>query len=410
MRFHSVGLTFVALFSLFSLQTNAQSSFVLTNSNTSAVVTFTNTTGTASVTNGTMIVFEGQLDADWIVEKALDTASGLTLASVQLLTQIKLFDELPASNEVGNVQGAVAALRNGTGSSVGTYYAWGVSNSVLTWMPLLSTNGTPFTVNDGETNYITFVFSYPSGGTGVVSNKIYIGESVDTVMEPSVWIVSGTTTTTGINSVSLLGVGVLEQVGSASGSAAPLSSAISLDVYYASNNVYAAVTTTGEQGTSPIKIYAWINGSWVEVGSFVPEGDGEGHTYRVVLTGLVPGRSYLFMVKDEVGHEFLSSSSLLVRTITVESSSIEMATDLQMRMLTVTFNTETAHRYQVKICADLTASADQWTVEDVRQYREAEGAWGSFTNEFMAAGTKTQIQIPVNQERAFFKIFMLENR
>ena len=110
------------------LTAQAQSEYVLTDGNTANSVAFTNSLGTAAL-DGTMIVFEGQLDADITVDAVAGT-NGYSLASLQLLTQIKLFDELPASNEVGTAQGAVAALRDAPESTTGTFYVWGSTNTV----------------------------------------------------------------------------------------------------------------------------------------------------------------------------------------------------------------------------------------------------------------------------------------
>lgn len=142
----------------------AQGTYPLTDQGETPVTrTFTNSVGTASATNGTMIVFEGQLDSSLGIEKEYNAFCDTYLASVQLLIQIKLFDELPLSNELVNVQGAVAALRDSAGSSNGTYYAWGSTNGLaMTWLQLKTTNNLPFTVVDGGTNYVTFVFSYPT--------------------------------------------------------------------------------------------------------------------------------------------------------------------------------------------------------------------------------------------------------
>ena len=410
MRFLRAERVFFAV-ALFFFHSAFAETYVLTNAADNTTVTFTNTTGTAYTTNGTMVVFEGQLDADWGIAKAYDSTSEKYLASVRLLTQIKLYDELPASNEVGNVQGAVVALRDETGSSNGTYYVWGVTNAAPVaegWAPLLSTNGTAFTVVEGATNYITFVFSYPESGP--VQYKVYIGDVGDTVMSPSVWVTSATTATAGITSVSLVGSGTLEGVASTNGSPVSLSSSISFDVFYsvASNKVYGVVTTEGEQGSNLIKIMAWINNGWVLVGSFAPIGDGEGHTYYVALTGLTPGQSYKFLVEDEEGHEFYSTASQVVRTINIGETYFSMADDLQMRMMNVKFNTEKGKCYQVRVSSDLSRSADQWQVEYVRHCK-TDGTFGVLTNEFVAGdGDQSLIQIPVNTNKAFFKIFQLQ--
>lgn len=112
----------------FCLKAVAQSSFTLTNSNDASTQIFTNSLGTAVLTNG-LIVFEGRLDATMPVVAAV--SAGKLLASVQLLAQIKLFDELPSSNEVGAVQGAVAALRDQAVPTTGKVYARGSTNSVM---------------------------------------------------------------------------------------------------------------------------------------------------------------------------------------------------------------------------------------------------------------------------------------
>jgi hypothetical protein len=380
----------------------AQDAFPLTDVGTGETRVFTNAMGVASM-DGTMIVFEGQLDSTFSVTSAYNEVSGLYLASVRLLTQIKLFDELPVSNEVGDVQGAIAALRDAPEASTGLYFAWGVSNAVLTWVPLMSTNGTQFAVNDGETNYVTFVFNYPTDESPV-TYQVFVGDIDATEMEPSETLTSSTSETNGITSLSLLGVGGVQEVGSASGSPSPLSASIGLSVYYASNNVCADIYTVGERGTMPIKLYAWIDGAWVLVGTVENVyGDGD-HKYHIVLTGLTPGQSYQFRVIDEVGHEFTLSQSYEVKTITIGEAVVGTVADLEMQMLTVTFNTEPGRTYQVKISPELAAPAGEWTVEDV--YLDS---LGEFVSEFTATGSQTQVRIPINTYKAFFRIYMLEN-
>lgn len=375
----------------------ASDTYVLEDSNTSTEWTFTNTLGTASTTNGTMIVFEGQLDAGVNVTSAWSSAAGAYLATVQLLVEVKLFDELPTSNEVGNVQGAVAALRDGTGATTGSYYAWGLSNSVPAWVPLLSTNGTQFTVEEGATNYVTFVFAYPTDSTPI-TYQVFIGNYGDDWMEPSESITSVISGTDGIESVSLLGSGVLQSVGSASGAPSALSSKLSMSVYYSSNNVCADVYTVSESGTGPIRIFAKINGVWVEVGRIDDVAGEFDNVYHVILSGLKPGETYQFMVYDEAGRVY--TESLTVATIKIGSSVI----DMEMQMLAVTFNSEPGAHYEVRVSSDVGAAASLWTVEDVDVYKD--GSWsGSLTNSFMAGASETTIRIPKNRTRAFFRIY-----
>lgn len=372
----------------------AADTYPLVDSNTSAGWTFTNSLGTASTTNGTMVVFEGQLDASMNITSAWSNVAGAYLATVQLLVEVKLFDELPSSNEVADVQGAVAALKNGAGKP-GLYFAWGVSNSVATWVPLMNTNGTQFSVYEGATNYVTFVFNYSAAP---VSYQVFIGNYGDEWMRPSEPITSVSSKTDGIDSVSLLGAGVLQSVGSASGAPADLSSKLSMRVYFASNSVCADVYTVNEKGTSPIKIYAWINGDWVLVGT-IDDVKGEfSNTYHVILSGLTPGQTYKFKVYDEVGHEYVES--LVVESIAIGSAVV----DLAMQTLNVTFSSVPDATYEVRVSGELGGTS--WTAEEVSVNQG--GSWGSPTNTFKAEATQTQIRIPKNRDRAFFRIYRLD--
>jgi len=402
MKLKSLALTVVMMVLGLCAGALAQGAYNLTDIGTGETRVFTNSLGTASV-DGTMIVFEGQLDATFSVTSAYNAVSGMYLASVRLLTQIRLFDELPASNEVGEVQGAVAALKVSSDPDAGIYFAWGVSNSVLTWVPLMRTNGVQFAVNDGETNYVTFVFSYPTDASPV-TYQVFVGALGAELMEPSEPVTSSMTEEDGITSVSMVGVGGLQEVGSASGSPSPLSTSIGLNVYYASNSVCADVYTVGERGTNPINIYAWINGAWVLVGTVDNVyGDGD-HKYHILLTGLTPGQSYVFKVIDEVGHEFTLNQAIKVRTIEIGEAVVETIVGLELQTLRVTFNTEAGRRYQVKISENLAAPASEWSVEQVYVGSEEDPV-----TEFTATGPQTQVRIPLNRYKGFFRIYLLEN-
>lgn len=390
----------------------AQSSFPLQDSGTNFVTrTFTNSVGTAYNTNGTMIVFEGQLDSTLNIDKKYNAGCDTSLASVQLLLQIKLFDDLPYSNELANVQGAVAAWRDSPGSSNGTYYVWGSTNSVpMTWLQLKDTNSLPFHVFDGETNYITLVFSYPA--VGPVTYYAFVGKPLPGGgkgdMFPSEAVTSLTSSaTSGISSLSLLGAGVVQEIGTSSGTTAPLSTSISMSVYFSSNSVCADVATVNENGTSPIRIYAKINGVWTLVGTISSvNGDGDGHMYRhVVLSGLTAGKTYNFQIVDESDHVHY------VDNVTVETITIGEAVFVKgaMQTLEVTFNTTQGRYYQVKVCDNPAASADQWSLEYVSQYK-GDGVWGaSSTSSFQAGpGTQTLIRIPINKTKAFFRIVSVD--
>jgi hypothetical protein len=369
----------------------AQGAYVLTNETTSAEVIFTNSLGTAT-NEGTMIVFEGQLESNFKVDYARDTNSNYNLASLRLLTQIKLFDELPASNEVGTAQGAVAALRSAPESTTGTLYAWGSTNTatpVMEWVPLLQKEGgNTFSLTDGSTNYITFVFNYTSN-----RYQVFVGE------EPTAQVASAAVSSPamdgkgGINGVSLLGVGGLSGVASASGDVVPLlSSSVGFSVYATANGILFILDPVNEQGSGWFTVYAKINGEWVEVGKI--QSDGSGHYEFLAYPGLLQvGQSYAFRVIDEIGDPH-NLDSVAIKTIKMES--VVMEPDVMV----VTFNTEAGKSYQVISAESLTSS--EWTATVI--HYPTDGGWGYGSGAFTAAGTTTTVKIPRNTQKAFFKI------
>lgn len=389
-------------------QVAAQGSFTLYDTHTGDPVVFTNLVGTVS-SNGVLVVFEGELESLVSVPKAYNLTSDRYLASLQLLTQIRLFDELPQSNEVGTVQGAVAALRDGVGSSNGTYYVWAVTNVGLTgWTPLLSTNETPstFPVADGETNYVTFVFSYPTNGSPV-TYQVYLGNSGDMVMTPSSPVTSPTGETNGINSVSLLGQGGLMEIGTASGSPSPLSTAVDFSVYATTNGVRIEISTVNEEGAGTITVYALINGVWTPIGTV--EADGS-NRYYLYTTGLQVGQSYWFKVVDEANHTHTSTSAIEVKTIKME------AVAMTLDAMRVTFNTEYGRKYQVKVGGSLSKPVSEWATESVSVYNPVSDTWSPYSSEpFMAGpGLQTVIQIPIHMSqtnaKAFFKVILVQDK
>jgi len=372
------------------LTAQAQSAYVLTDGNTSGEVTFTNSLGTAEL-DGTMIVFEGQLDADITVNATAGT-NGYLLASLQLLTQIKLFDELPASNEVGTAQGAVAALRDASESTTGTFYAWGSTNTVtpvMEWVPLYQSYGvTPFAVTDGSTNYITFVFNYTSN-----RYQVFIGDT-PTTQVASVTVPSMTMEgKNGIAGVSLLGTGGLEAFASASGDPSPLSSSIGFSVYATANGILFILDPVGEQGSGWFTVFARINGEWVEVGKI--QSDGSGHYEFLAYPGLLQiGQSYAFKVIDEIGNPHELADPVAIQSVKMES--VVMKPDVML----VTFNTEPGKSYQVISAASLTSPT--WTATAIYFPTAVGEGYGS--EPFTAGGTSTTVRIPRNTEKAFFKI------
>jgi hypothetical protein len=384
----------------------ALDTYTLADTGTAGDRVFTNTVGTSS-SDGTLIVFEGELESFIDVPKSFNLTSGLYLASLQLLAQIRLFDELPVSNEVGTVQGAVAAIRDGVGLTTGTYYAWGLSNGAPTWVQLMTTNTPPaaIAVNDGETNYVTFVFSYPEI-SGPVSYKVYIGDSEDQVMESSEWVDSPTTVVDGISSVSLVGVGGIEEVGSASGSTGPLSTSVDFSVYATTNGVRVEVYTVNENGSGAISVYAQINGEWTLIGTIPAEkvvGSGS-NKYTLYVTGLEVGQSYMFKIVDEANHTHTSTTAIEVKSIKMDAVTMTLDT------MRVTFNTEYGQKYLVKVSEDLAAPIGLWSTEFVSRYDAATGNWSVYTNvPFMAGpGLQTVIQIPMSKNKAFFKVILVD--
>jgi len=338
-----------------------------------------------------MIVFEGRLDSDMTVAAAQGSNS-CDLASLRLLTQIKLFDELPSASEVGTVaQGAIAALRSAPDSTTGIFYVWGSTNTVtpaMEWLPLYKSDGvTTFTVTDGSTNYITFAFNYTDD-----KYQVFIGP------EPNDQVASTAVTSLpmvgkdGISGVSLMGMGGLESVASASGVVGPLSSVIGFSVYATADGILLILDPVNEQGAGWFTVYAKINGVWVEVGKI--QSDGSGHYEFLAYPGLLQvGQTYAFRVIDEIGDPH-NLDSVAIKTIKMES--VVMEPDV----IVVTFNTEAGKSYQVISAESLTAS--DWT-ETVIHY-PTDGGWGYGSGAFTATGTTITVKIPRNTQKAFFKI------
>ena len=183
----------------------------------------------------------------------------------------------------------------------------------------------------------------------------------------------------------------------------PLSSSIGLGVYATSSGVQLDLWTADESGYGDIVVYAWIDGTWTEIGR-VPEaevvGEGSNH-YTIQASGLTEGSAYLFKVVDEVGHEFVLTDPITVKAIRMQ------AVQLNPTTMEVAFNTERGKRYVVKVCESLSASSDQWITEYVSH--TTAGGWSSLVNTSFVAGTnaQTRVRIPVSKKNAFYKIVMV---
>lgn len=367
--------------------------FELTDTNTSGTHTFTNVLGTAEVVDG-MIVFSGELVADFSVP-ATTSSSGALLASVQLVTQVKLFDELPSPEEVGAVQGAVVALRNAPESENGTYYGWATGG----WVQLTnSATAAPFAVANNATNYITFVFNY-SGQLEEppepVIYYVFVGETSSSQVDSQ--SLESSTTSTGITSVSLSGEGSLQTVGSASGSPVPLSSSVGFSVYATAGGVLLLLDTQNEKGPGDITIWAKIGGEWVKVGTVQAKGEGSNHYEVLATSALAVGQAYEFKVIDEIGNEHKLGQPVEVKTIKMESVVMDAS------VIFVTFNSESGRSYQVLV-ADA-PNAAEWVPSVV--YYPTQSGEGYGSEPFTAAGNSMTIKIPRGanaSEKAFFKI------
>ena len=185
----------------------------------------------------------------------------------------------------------------------------------------------------------------------------------------------------------------------------PLSTQISIKVYTAADGrVMIEISTVNEGGSADIEIYAMIDGVWVEVARVSGEdvvGFGS-NTYTVEATGLIAGQSYLFKIVDEAGHTFESELIEVAR-----SPILVGAVTLTPEFMTLTFSTEYGQLYLIKVSESLGAAA-QWNTEYVSSPTAA--GWSDYLNEaFMAGpGTTTQVRIPRNRTKAFFKAVQVQ--
>ena len=383
------------------VQANAQTTYILTNQNYGGTITFTNTLGSSELV-GTMIVFEGQLEATIPVGTNLNATTGFHVAALRLLAQIKLFDELPASNDVGNVQGAVAALRTAPESSTGEYYVWGTTNTaapVMEWVPLYQKDTTTrYTVADGATNYITFVFNYTdltNSPPGEVSYQVFIG-TTPTTQVASEAVDSLTAATAGINGVSMLGTGGLESFATARGAIGPLSASISFSAYATSAGILLSVDTVAEQGPGTLSVFALINGKKTLINSVAVKGSGSNHYELYDIHGLLAQNTpYTFIVEDEMGHEY-TRNGVEIKMIKMES------VVMTPQEMTVTFNAEAGRSYQVFVAESPNAAT--WTAENVRYEIEGGFIEEASSEAFTANSNRVTVKIPISRTKGFFKI------
>ncbi len=158
--------------------------------------------------------------------------------------------------------------------------------------------------------------------------------------------------------------------------------------------------TVNESGYDDIVVYAWLANAWVEVGR-VPSGQVVGYgsnAYTIRSSVLPAGGPYYFRIVDEAGHVHDSPVPVSVAVITVSAIRFDMQTAV------LTFTTEYGVRYEVRVSDSLSADSGAWSTEYVSVLRD--GVWSAYSNRpFMAGqGAQTQVRVPVNRQKAFFKI------
>lgn len=181
-----------------------------------------------------------------------------------------------------------------------------------------------------------------------------------------------------------------------------LSARLSLSLHASTSGVLLDLWTVSESGFGDIVVFAWIEGQWTEVAR-VPSsevvGEGDNH-YSVSATGLQTGQSYLLRVVDESGHEFVLPEPVTVKEVRMN------AIQLELKTLSISFNTEPGKYYIVKAAPTLTAPDSDWIPEPVRHLRA--NGWSELSSQPFAGGddTKAHIQVPAHQTLRFFKIIM----
>jgi hypothetical protein len=188
-------------------------------------------------------------------------------------------------------------------------------------------------------------------------------------------------------------------------SSASLSTALDVSAYASGRDgVKIDIWTVNESGSAEIVVYAWIGNAWVVVGR-VPSEEvvGEGsNRYTMRSTVLPPEGAYFFRIVDEAGHVHDSGVPVSVTRVRLNALRFEMDTAV------LTFTTEQGSTYAVKVSDSLLAPADAWTTEFVSVQKS--GGWAAYSDKpFMAGpGAQTAVRVPVNRQKAFFKIVRVD--
>ncbi|MDA3926637.1 MAG: hypothetical protein PF904_18275 [Kiritimatiellae bacterium] len=360
--------------------------------------------GTAISTNGIVIVFEGELSLMESVTPSLNIDSKL-LASTQLYVQMNLFDVLPDVDSFTNAQAAVLAVFDESSNTTGTLYAITGSGASATWMQLTN-NAAPIAVVEGATNLISVVLRYPYTSPEFTTYEytVILSTSGEEASVGSQNLISPLSTEDVINSLSVLGEGGLVSTTSVSGDTEPLSSQVDFSVYQSTNGVFQVnLYTTNENGSGLLKVYAYIDGAWVFLGSVQAEGMGD-NSYQIPVTSgvLELGQFYQFKVVDEEDRTHTSYGEIEVKSIQMG------AVKLTLETFQISFNSEDLKRYKLLISSDINAPLEDWRVEDdVQVYFGTNWYSVNENNEFQGTGSKTLISVPRTQTNAFFKIILI---
>lgn len=184
-----------------------------------------------------------------------------------------------------------------------------------------------------------------------------------------------------------------------------LGTIMSLSAYVTSGGVQVDLWTTDESGCNDIVVYAWTGSKWFEVGR-VPSDQviGEGSNHYMFLTqALAEGVPYLLKVINESGREYILPEPITVRSVRM------CVAQLTLQTMTLSITTEYGKYYTVKASASPAAPPEEWVNEAISV--PTSKGWSALTDQpFMAgAGTRTQIRIPRNKTRAFYKAVLVED-
>lgn len=266
----------------------------------------------------------------------------------------------------------------------------------------MTNNAAPIAVLQGATNLITIVLRYPGDGYTkfgytVALSTLGTPASEQTVSQVLTAPISGTS---GITKLRLIGEGGLASTASTVGDPYPLSALIDFSVYQRADGLFLVdIFTVDENGTGDLTVEAKIDGVWTWLGTAKAIGSGSQH-YQFIVSGLTVGQSYQFRVIDEEGRVHYSESAIKVKSIVMDAVRLELET------FVIEFNSEDGKSYNLLMATDVATPLEDWTIESVRV--NGSKGWSAFVDTFQgAAGGRTQILVPQNKDKAFFKVVLI---